>query len=286
MCGYEHRSYHSTKFELRCTPQFDIMPGYITCITKPLLMYAGARKKEDIRYTRVCPVPGCRSKPQKKLSQHLKYKHLGLPSNVRKHYLKVAQRVEKPKSKEDGKQPTLVQVLSSSKDCLQDTEAEVGDESRIAEMDDENLVVEEVNDESCMVNEDEADEYLEVSADENACGTRLFPRFDVENPVFSRFEQYLMSIDGGEKSEKSSREISIDVSKYLRYACGSSASKPDWSRLVDRDQLVGYTEKLKRAQGWSRGKACKVGLLPGSNPVSEVSRSRRKPSSTSQAHSG
>jgi hypothetical protein len=234
------------------------MPGYITCITKHLLMYAGARKKGDIRYTRVCPVPGCRSKPQKKLSQHLKYKHPGLPSNVRKHYLKVAQRVEKPKSKVDGKQPTLVQVLSSSKDCLQDTEAEVGDESRVAEMDDENLVVEEVDDESRMVNEDEADEYLEVSADENACGTRLFPRFDVENPVFYRFEQYLMSIDGGEKNEKSSREISIDVSKYLRYACGSSAPKPDWSRLVDRDQLLGYTEKLKRAKVGPEGRLAKL----------------------------
>jgi hypothetical protein len=67
-----------------------------------------------------------------------------------------------------------------------------------------------------------------------------------------------MSIDGGEKKEKSSWDISIDVSKYLRYACGSLASKPDWSRLVDRDQLVGYTEKLKRAKVGPEGRLAKL----------------------------
>ena len=34
-------------------------------------------------------------------------------------------------------------------------------------------------------------------------------------------------------------EMVVDVSKFLRYACGPSAG-PDWERLLDRDQLVGF----------------------------------------------
>ena len=35
----------------------------------------GRRQQKSVRIPRVCLVPGCRSKPQKKLSQHLRYKH-------------------------------------------------------------------------------------------------------------------------------------------------------------------------------------------------------------------
>ena len=54
-------------------------------------------------------------------------------------------------------------------------------------------------------------------------GTRLFPRFDMCHPMFYRFEDYLMGIDGGERSEKTAKEIAVDVSKYLKYACGRGA---------------------------------------------------------------
>ena len=39
-------------------------------------------------------------------------------------------------------------------------------------------------------------------------------------------------------------EMVVDVSKFLRYASGASALGPDWERLLDRDQLVGYVDKL------------------------------------------
>ena len=92
-------------------------------------------------------------------------------------------------------------------------------------------------------------------------GTRLFPRFDIRHPVFYHFKNYLMGVDGGEKGDKTAHEVSVDVSKYLRYACGSHSPSPDWSRLVDRDQLIGYMEKLKRAKVRLEGRQAKLDHL-------------------------
>lgn len=79
----------------------------------------------------------------------------------------------------------------------------------------------------------------------NEKGTCHFPQYDVKQPIFYHFETYLPAIDGEERSQKTAREMSVDVSKYLRYACGPS---PDWSRLTDHDQLIGFVEKLKREE--------------------------------------
>lgn len=92
-------------------------------------------------------------------------------------------------------------------------------------------------------------------------GTRKFPKFDTDLPIFLRFESYLTSIDGGMKSSKTAREISVDVSKFLRYACGSSCAHPDWRRLTDRDQLVGYVEKLTRAKVGPEGQLSKFDAI-------------------------
>ena len=88
--------------------------------------------------------------------------------------------------------------------------------------------------------EDEAEEVQEEASEcedpaeshDDCTGTRHFPRFDVQHPVFYRFEEYLTIVDGGDKSEKSAREISVDVSKYLRYACGPSCPSPDWADIT------------------------------------------------------
>ena len=48
-------------------------------------------------------------------------------------------------------------------------------------------------------------------------GTRHFPKFDLEH--LRGFEQYLLGIDGGNKSPKSAGEAAVDVSKYLRLVC-------------------------------------------------------------------
>ena len=109
------------------------------------------------------------------------------------------------------------------------------------------------------VQDDNHDYELDDSA-QSSGGTRLFPRFDIQHPFSYCFEKYLMSIDGGERNEKSAREMSIDVFKYLRYACGDCPS-PDWGRLVDCDQLIGYMEKLKRAKVGPEGRLAKLDHL-------------------------
>ena len=62
-------------------------------------------------------------------------------------------------------------------------------------------------------------------------------------------------MDGGERSKKAAREISVE---YLRYTCGPDSPSPDWARLVDRDQLITYFEKLKRARVCPEGRLAKL----------------------------
>ena len=50
----------------------------------------------------------------------------------------------------------------------------------------------------------------------------------------------------------------VDVSKYLRYACGADCLSPNWSRINDRDQLTGYVEKLKRCKVGPEGQLSKL----------------------------
>ena len=72
-----------------------------------------------------------------------------------------------------------------------------------------------------------------VGEDGDSCsGTHSFPKFSVSHPTFVRFHRFLCGIDGGSRTEKVAGEIVVDVSKFLRYACGPSAG-PDWERLLD-----------------------------------------------------
>ena len=99
----------------------------------------------------------------------------------------------------------------------------------------------------------------DCTLEEENSGTRYFPRFDVGDPTFVRFERYLCGIDGGSRSEKLARKMKMDVSKFLRYACGPSGA--NWERLLDRDQLAGYVEKLKRASVGPEGQLSKLDAL-------------------------
>ena len=89
-------------------------------------------------------------------------------------------------------------------------------------------------------------------------GTRYFARYPLEHPSLQQFRRFLTSVDGGGRSEKTALEMAVDVSKFLRYACGSSLPSPDWARLTDRDQLVGYLEKLKRVKVGPEGQLAKL----------------------------
>ena len=64
---------------------------------------------------------------------------------------------------------------------------------------------------------------------------------------------YLQNIDGNQRSAKVAREITTDVSKFLKFTCGQ-APLPNWERLLDRDIIIAYINKCKRfkieADGW------------------------------------
>ena len=47
----------------------------------------------------------------------------------------------------------------------------------------------------------------DCALEEENSGTRYFPRFDVGDPTFVRFERYLCGIDGGSRSEKLARKM-------------------------------------------------------------------------------
>jgi hypothetical protein len=182
--------------------------------------------RNDQRYHRVCPVPGCRSKPQKKLSQHLCYKHPYLTPKQRQRFLQVARRIGRPQSQlphiRHGHD--LHQILCTA--C-----------------EEEPAVPEDV---------------IEASENEEE-GTRHFPLCDMCDLMFVSFGKYLRGIDGGQRSEKTAGEIAKDVSKYLKYACGGE--EVDWMTLTERDRLLGYVDKLKRVKVGPDGQLGKLDAL-------------------------
>ncbi len=77
--------------------------------------------------------------------------------------------------------------------------------------------------------------------------TRDFPRFRESDQSLKEFNAFLQSVDGGKKGSKTAKEVTTDVSKFLRYACGEVPT-PVWGRLTNRDQLVGHLSKLECMQ--------------------------------------
>ena len=58
--------------------------------------------------------------------------------------------------------------------------------------------------------------------------------------------------------QQADRSIFERLYNYTRYACGPDSPSPDWARLVDRDQLIAYFEKLKRARVGPEGRLAKL----------------------------
>ena len=76
-------------------------------------------RKLPQRRLRLCPVPGCRSKPQVKLSNHLTYAHSGMSAAERQQALRNAKVVEKSRANAPGLKPlrgqaTLEKTLARS----------------------------------------------------------------------------------------------------------------------------------------------------------------------------
>ena len=76
-------------------------------------------------------------------------------------------------------------------------------------------------------------------------GTRSFPRYPSTETSLVSFQIFFMNIDSNQRSAKVVREISVDVSKFLKFACGQNPI-PNWERLLDRDMIIAYIDKCKR----------------------------------------
>ena len=187
-------------------------------------------------------------KPQRTLSQHLRYKHPHLSMNQRSLYLRIAQRVDETRRRVVVRrgQPTLDEILATVPPSYRN---ESEDEANVAEP---GSVV------GCGDAGSVTGGGYGGDNDMQHEGTRHFPRYSLEHPIFYRFENFLIGIDGGQRCQKTGREICIDVSKY---ACGSACPTPIWSRLTDRDQLIGYAAKLKRAKIRPEGQLSKLDAI-------------------------
>ena len=199
-----------------------------------LITFTLGKGKSSDRRLKICPVPGCKSRPQRKLSQHIDYMH---PTHAAEKKRLVSTAMRYRSTERSPGQRTLQQVLDRSA-SLDSTLVESAPE-----------VEEEV------VEEDEQEEQ-EAAIEEK--GTRTYPCCDVNHPTFVRFHHYLTTIDGGARSEKTAKEMLVDVGKFLRYSGGPSASDPGWDRLTDRDQLVGFLDKLKRSSVGPEGQLSKL----------------------------
>ena len=143
---------------------------------------------------------GCRSKPQRKLSQHMKQKHSYLTPEQRQAYLRMARRIEvsvSKKAKVSAGQSTLQQVFPTETDwttggCEPEPDPEHDEQEDVQSGRDEPVL-------------DDSDSVAE--------GICHWARYDCSRPMFYRFEQYMSGIDGGQRSEKTAREITVDVSK-------------------------------------------------------------------------
>ena len=95
----------------------------------------------------------------------------------------------------------------------------------------------------------------------SARGTRAFKRYNIkEDTSLISFCHHLMSVDGKSKSKKVAEEIATDVSKFLRFACGDGPI-PNWIRLLDRDQILAYIDKVKRAGCGPDGQIVKLDAI-------------------------
>lgn len=85
--------------------------------------------------------------------------------------------------------------------------------------------------------------------------TRQLAQFPENHPKLLDFRQYLQSVDGHSKSEKSAREISTDVSKILYYI---NHQELRWNSLLDSRKLLSYFEMLKELSIKASGRCTKM----------------------------
>ena len=91
--------------------------------------------------------------------------------------------------------------------------------------------------------------------------TQGFPRYNIkEETTLISLHHHLLSMDGKNKSQTVADQMAIDVPKFLKFTCGDQVV-PDWRRLLDRDQIMAFMDKLERYDCGSEGRVTKLDAL-------------------------
>ena len=198
----------------------------ITCPTEGKGSSGKPKKCNRRNFRKVCPIPGCQAKPQVKLSNHFDKFHRQITKEERRLLIKNAKKIPRFEKnrvvlRTSKGQPTLEQIIRAPTPVSSEEE--------------------------------------EVAEDVGV-GTRSFPRYSKSESTLVSFETYLQNIDGNQRSPKVAHEMATDVSKFLKFACGA-APLPDWERLLDRDIIIAYMDKLKRFKIEADGRISKLDAL-------------------------
>ena len=143
----------------------------------PPQYYIFRLNKEKYRKYRLCPVEGCKSKPQKKLANHLTSYHPELTANERKRYLRKAKVVGWAHIREEPSQSKL-----NFKTDRDQGQALIKTKQRLGR---------------------------------GRAVTRGLSRFESSHPELAAFKKHLMGLAGKKRSEKSAESIVTDISKIL-----------------------------------------------------------------------
>ena len=157
------------------------------------------------RKLKQCPIEGCRSKPQVKLSNHLTYKHPDLSKAEREEALKNAKAVPTKETRK-GRRPAIAGQLRLTQVVRERTPPQTS--------------------------------YTQ------SLKTRGFPKFELgKGGGIDELTRHFMSVEGGLKEEREARQVTVDVSKFLRF-CGATL---DWKNLSKVDKLREYLEVARKA---------------------------------------
>lgn len=175
--------------------------------------------------------------PQKRIADHIRTCHKNITPRKRKKYCQIAIRVRKNYIKPAKGQRKLSFVSSPADDT--DDLAPIFGETPLTPANDSIFRTKMMN-------------------PGKKGSTRSMTCFAEDDPKLVDFRKYLMSVEGRQKSLKTAREISADISKLL-YHC--NPSKLTWTSLTNRVSLLTFFEKLTALEVGAEGRLTKMERL-------------------------
>ena len=191
------------------------------------------RRRDTHTVYRLCPLPKCKAKPQKRLADHIRICHSKISPRKRKALCRMARGVPKTYLR-----PVLGQkkLTFTSKEPEEDFAPIFGD---IAEG----------------ANKEARARALQPGKKGT---TRFMPSFPDNHKKLIDFRRYLMSVEGTGKSSKVAKETSSDISKILYHA---NRSELTWSSLTERARLLSFFERCSALGVGPEGRLSKMERL-------------------------